>query len=109
MSQIISKLEKPSKTVESQTAHILSLKKKIKNLYTHLEKNIDTIKANKVAIKKIEIMANWTAIMVSITLPMSSSLSPINTLKNIQKPAQNSYSSPYTTNKGNLSLILDLV
>ncbi len=58
LSQILSKLEKLSETVESQTEHILSLEKKINELSIHSKRNIETAKANRVAIKKIETMAD---------------------------------------------------
>lgn len=58
LSQILSKLEKLSETIESQTAYILSLEKKIDELSNHSKRNIKTAKANRVATKKIETMAD---------------------------------------------------
>ena len=108
LSQILSKLEKLSETVESQTAHILSLEKKIDELSIHSKGNIETAKANRVATKKIETMADRVAAMASITLPPSSSPSPVSTPKSTRKPAQNSHTSPTTAKKTNPHLILDL-
>lgn len=53
-------------------------------------------------------MADRVAAMASITLPPSSSPSPVSTPKSTRKPTQNSHTSPSTANKTNPHLILDL-
>lgn len=58
LGQILSKLEKLSKTVKNQTTHILSLEKKIEDLSTYSKKNIDIAKVNKVVTKRIKTMAD---------------------------------------------------
>ncbi len=108
LSQILSKLEKLSETVESQAAHIFSLEKKIDELSILSKGNNKTAKANRVATKKIETMADRVAAMASITLPPSSSPSPVSMPKSTWKPAQNSHTSPNTSRKTNPHLILDL-
>lgn len=55
----------------------MSLEKKIKDLSTHSKKNLNTAKATKVAIKKIEIMADQVATIASITLLLLALLVPL--------------------------------
>lgn len=84
--------------------------KKLNYIYFVTRKeNIEITKANKVATKKIEIIANQIAAITSITLPLSSSPSFVNMPKNTQKLAQNSYISPSSANKINPHLILNLM
>lgn len=68
LSQILSKREKLSETVESQTAHILALEKKIEELSTHSKGNIQTVKANRAATKKIETMADREVAMAATAI-----------------------------------------
>ena len=81
LSQILSKLDKLSETVETQTGYILALEKKIEELSAHSKGNIQTAKANRAATKKIETMADRVAAMAATTN------SPTNAIKTAVAPS----------------------
>lgn len=95
--------------IKNQIAYIFLLKKEIQDLSTHSKKNINITKATKVIIKKIKLVANQVAVIISIILSLSSPLSLANIFKNNEKLVQINNKSFNTRNKTNLYLILDLV
>lgn len=52
--QVRAKLDSLSPTVESQTAHILALKKHVERLTTQAKRNVQADKASQTATKKIQ-------------------------------------------------------
>lgn len=71
LSQILSKLDPLSNTVESQIAHILALEKRIEELILHSKRNTQASKANQVVAKKIETMAERVAAMAATSYAQS--------------------------------------
>lgn len=63
--QILSKLDMLSETVESQTAHIVALEKRMEELTFQSKRQTQANKANRGATKKIETMADRVAAMAA--------------------------------------------
>ncbi|MCJ1345401.1 hypothetical protein MMC31_003608 [Peltigera leucophlebia] len=65
LTQILSKLDVLSETVESQTAHIVALEKRVEELTSHSKGQTQAIKANRGVTKKIETMPDRVATMAA--------------------------------------------
>lgn len=91
LAQILSKLSSLSDIVDSQTAHIIALEKRIEELTTHSKENTQINKASQSAIKKIETMADRVAAMAATSSATQSN--PANVGSGFQtkiKPGPNS-------------------
>ena len=100
LTQILSKLDLLSNTVESQTAHISALEKRIEELTFHSKGSTQASKANQVAAKKIETMADRVAAMAA-TSPAQSNSANVN-------PGQESSQTSSSLKKASPHLVLDL-
>lgn len=101
--QIMAKLQSLSKTVESQTAHIVALETRIEELCVHSKGSNQADKANRAATKKIETMADRVAAMASTATSLPGSA-------NVTSPAQRGQSQVGASNlnKSSPPIVLDL-
>lgn len=97
LAEILSKLSLLSDTVDSQTARIVALEKRIEELTTHSKGNTQINKANQLAVKKIEIMADQVAAMAASSSATQSN--PANVGSGFQAKIQPGPNSPNSVSK----------